>query len=98
MKLNEIYLFCGSMGFHSWGEIYNLCSGQPICIEVIVRQLLSYSATPLGIEVDPALVRTDDVKRSYGCWLKAQTAFGFEPKTPLSLALRQAWENPDGIG
>ncbi len=74
------------------GEVYNICSGKPTSIRFVVETLLSFAPRPLRPVVDPNLVRGTDVKTVYGSWKKARDAFGFEPKTDLTAALRSAWD------
>jgi GDP-4-dehydro-6-deoxy-D-mannose reductase len=76
-----------------WGEVFNICSGQPRSIRSIVEELISLAPCPIRLLVDPALVRPDDVPTVYGSWEKAKQAFGFRPSTNLSDALRAAWQH-----
>ena len=81
------------MARECWGQVFNMCSGRPATIRSVVTTLLSYSPRPLGLVVDPALCRPDDVPVVYGSWERARRAFGFVPVTPLEGALRMAWDH-----
>jgi GDP-4-dehydro-6-deoxy-D-mannose reductase len=85
----EAYVRMVSGGF--WGEIFNLCSGQPRSVRSVVGVLLSYSDRPIRLEVDASLVRPSDLNRIYGDWGKAWRAFGYKPSVPLEVALQDAW-------
>jgi GDP-4-dehydro-6-deoxy-D-mannose reductase len=76
-----------------WGEVFNVCSGQPRSIRSLVEQLLGFSKRPVRLLVDPALVRPADVPVAYGSWEKAHRAAGFAPATRLEDALRSAWNH-----
>lgn len=76
-----------------WGEVFNICSGQPCSIRSVVEGLLSYSPKPIRLRVDPALVRPADVKTVYGDYGKANRLLGFVPATSLDSALRSAWDH-----
>ncbi len=75
-----------------WGEVFNLCSGQPQRVRDVLAQLLSCSPRPILLEIDPALLREREARISYGSFDKARGAFGFTPMTPLKDALRAAWD------
>jgi GDP-4-dehydro-6-deoxy-D-mannose reductase len=74
------------------GEVFNLCSGRAVAVREVVRILLSFSPTPLDVEIDPALCRPDEMPVSYGSFEKARRAFGFTPKMSLENALKSAWD------
>ncbi|MGB7849079.1 MAG: NAD-dependent epimerase/dehydratase family protein [Candidatus Acidiferrum sp.] len=75
-----------------WGEIFNLCSGQPRSVRSVIDLLLRYSDRPIRLEVDASLLRSSDQKRIYGDWGKAKRAIGYEPSVPIEEALHDAWK------
>jgi GDP-4-dehydro-6-deoxy-D-mannose reductase len=75
-----------------WGEVFNLCSGEPRSIENILHILLSYCDRPITLEVDPGLVQSAEVRQMYGNPAKARRTFGFKPNIPLERALKAAWD------
>lgn len=75
-----------------WGEVFNLCSGQPRSIRSVVDILLSHLKRSVRLETDAALVRPGEPKIVYGDSGKARRAFGFKPSVPLETALRDACE------
>jgi GDP-4-dehydro-6-deoxy-D-mannose reductase len=76
-----------------WGEVFNICSGQPLTVGAMLDSLFRCSERPVSLEVDPTLVRPSDVPVVYGSCEKARRRLGFEPRTPLDAALRRAWEH-----
>ena len=75
-----------------WGEIFNICSGNPCSIRSILSILLSYSGRSINLEVDPDLIRNTDVLCSYGSYEKAQSSFGFKPRLDLKDVLKETWD------
>lgn len=76
-----------------WGEIFNLCSGQPRTIRSVVEKMLHFSPRALQLQVDPRLFRVDEIMISYGNPLKAAKVFGHQVKIPLEVSLRAAWDH-----
>jgi len=74
-----------------WGEVFNLCSGEPRSVQSIVDSLLQHSDRPIRIEVDASLQRSSDQKTIYGDWRKAHRAFGYRPSIPLETVLCDVW-------
>ncbi len=74
-----------------WGEIFNICSGEPYSIRKIVEMIASFSNVSVEIEQDPALIRLPDIKVSFGSYAKAHQAFGFNPVTDLETTLLKIW-------
>jgi GDP-4-dehydro-6-deoxy-D-mannose reductase len=75
-----------------WGEIFNICSGEPVPIRRILEKLVAMAPGPIRIESDPARFRTSDPPRVYGSLAKAREAFGFHPTTSLDESLFAAWK------
>lgn len=75
-----------------WGEVFNICSGQPRSIREIIELALLHAPCPVSLEVDPSLVRSDDVAVLYGSLEKANRAFGFQPKVSLEQSIEEAWK------
>lgn len=79
-----------------WGEIFNICSGEPRPIREVIELALSHAPRPIRLEVDPELVRSGDVKTIYGSYQKANRAFGFRPTVSLEKSLEAAWRHEVG--
>jgi len=75
----------------AWGEVFNICTGQPHRIRDIVEEVLGYASQTITLQVDPALLRPTDIRSVYGSHEKATTIFGFCPRTELHQALYAAW-------
>jgi GDP-4-dehydro-6-deoxy-D-mannose reductase len=86
----DAYLQLIQGGF--WGEIFNICTGEPRSIRSILQTLISYSSRRIILEVDPALIRPSEVQQIFGSPDKARRAFGFKPKIPFELSLKAAWD------
>lgn len=74
-----------------WGEIFNICSGQPRTIQSLIEQLVSISARPITFETDSELYRSTDPPLFYGNCEKARRAFNFNPTVSIESALVSAW-------
>ncbi|MHC9543695.1 MAG: NAD-dependent epimerase/dehydratase family protein [Vulcanimicrobiota bacterium] len=76
-----------------WGEVFNICSGKAYAVSTIVHQMLSLFGRPFTLEVEPSLVKTNDVDVSIGSFEKAQQAFGFEPSIHVEESIKGIWES-----
>jgi GDP-4-dehydro-6-deoxy-D-mannose reductase len=66
------------------GEIYNVCSGIPTSMEVILKSLIDVSGKKLIIERDPTLLRINDIPVSYGSCEKLMNQTGWAPLVTLN--------------
>lgn len=69
------------------GEIYNLCSGKPVAIREILRQLITLAGVPITVRQDAARMRASDVPCFYGRAAKLQRSSGWSPKFSLDQSL-----------
>jgi len=76
-----------------WGEVFNVCSGQPRSVRSVAERLLSFSDRPLHLEADPFLKRPLDVPAIYGSSEKIERVIGFHPSIDMDVALRAAWDH-----
>jgi GDP-4-dehydro-6-deoxy-D-mannose reductase len=74
-----------------WGQVFNICSGEPRSIRSVVQALLAFSRHPIRLRVDPSLMRCAEVQVAYGSWHKASQAFGFVPAADFDRTLEAAW-------
>lgn len=74
-----------------WGEIFNICSGQPQPIQTILDQLAKNSPKLITFETDSTLYKATDLPSFYGSNEKAQQAFCFKPNISIEAALVSAW-------
>ena len=78
------------------GAVMNLSTGTPVRIQSILTMLLSLANRPIGIEVDPARLRTNDVARASGSAQCANELLGWVPKISLDntiLDVLNYWRN-----
>lgn len=90
---DAVEAYCRLLDGEFWGQVFNICSGQPHSIRFVIEELLSHADRSVTVRVDPALVRADDVPVVYGSFEKAKAAIGFTPTIPLKSALRAAWND-----
>jgi GDP-4-dehydro-6-deoxy-D-mannose reductase len=70
------------------GEAYNVCSGHGTAVGELASLLLAHATRPLRLEVDPALVRPDDVPVLVGDPARLVAATGWEPQRSLETTFR----------
>jgi GDP-4-dehydro-6-deoxy-D-mannose reductase len=71
------------------GGVYNVCSGQDVAIEDLVRRMCALAGVPdLRLEVDPELLRPADVPVLRGDPARLVAATGWRPELPLDQTLR----------
>jgi len=75
------------------GEIYNLCSGRPIAMQEVLRQLITIAGVAVEVREDPERMRPSDVPLSYGDPLKVQRATDWTARIPLSRSLRDVFDD-----
>jgi GDP-4-dehydro-6-deoxy-D-mannose reductase len=75
------------------GEVYNIGSGQPRAVKALLEMLLSLSAQPIRIEIDPARMRPSDTPVAYCDASKLRAATGWEPHVPFEQTLRDVLDD-----
>jgi GDP-4-dehydro-6-deoxy-D-mannose reductase len=75
------------------GEVYNVCSGRPVAIREVLRQLITIAHVAVEVREDPERMRPSDVPLSYGDASKLHDATGWSPHVPLATSLRDAYED-----
>jgi len=75
------------------GEAYNVCSGRPVTIKEVLRQLITLAGVAVEVREDPERLRPSDVPLSYGDPSKLQAATGWAPRIPLARSLRDVFED-----
>lgn len=79
------------LGGDYWGEVFNICSGHPLKISSLAEMLLAHSSRPIRLEVDPALVRSDEINVMYGNGEKARRLLGFQPRVSVEESVNRIW-------
>jgi len=70
------------------GNIYNICSGTPRKIQLILGYLLSLSSKEIQVTADPDRMRPSDVPEFWGSYKKINQETGWKPKIPFEQTLR----------
>lgn len=83
----------------AWGEVFNVCSGQPVPIQSVVETLVSLAPKPVRVVVDPVLQRPNDPVLVIGDPSKLQHQCGFQMRISLREALQATWNSaiPQGV-
>ena len=75
------------------GQVYNIGSGQPRAVKALLEALLSLSAMPIRVEIDPARMRPSDTPVAYCDASKLRAATGWEPRVPFEQTLRDVLDD-----
>ncbi len=78
------------------GEVYQLCSGRPVSVEIILRHLTALASKPVEIVVDESRLRSQDESVMWGDPSKATHMLGWKPRYELQVTLRDLelhWEH-----
>jgi GDP-4-dehydro-6-deoxy-D-mannose reductase len=77
------------------GEVYQLCSGDSVSIESILRRLMALSSQPIEVKVDENKLRPEESPVLWGDPSKARRAAGWQPQYDFETTLRDLklyWE------
>jgi len=74
------------------GEVYNICSGRPVAIREVLRQLITIARVPVEIRDDPERMRSSDLPILSGDATKLRAETGWEPQYSLAASLRDIYE------
>jgi GDP-4-dehydro-6-deoxy-D-mannose reductase len=75
------------------GQVYNIGSGQPRAVKALLEMLLSLSAQPIRVEIDPTRMRPSDTPVAYCDASKLRAATGWEPRVPFEQTLRDVLDD-----
>ena len=70
------------------GEVYNVCSGQPVTLQAVIRTLAEITGHTLDVTVNPAFVRANEIHRLCGNPAKLFDCVGPMPGYELEATLR----------
>lgn len=76
------------------GETVNICSGSAYTLQYVLKQAAAISGHHLDVRVNPAFVRSADVKNLFGCKTKLETLISELPPITLFDTLRWMIEAP----
>ena len=75
------------------GEIYNVCSSQPVSLKSVLELLSQITAHRLQVKINPALVRSNEIHCLYGNPAKLNSVVGEIPSPTLQDTLRWMLEH-----
>jgi nucleoside-diphosphate-sugar epimerase len=78
------------------GEAYNVCSGQAYSIKDVLAMLADLAGYRIEVDVNPAFVRANEVRRLVGCNRKLAAAIGELELVPLVETLRWMYRAQTG--
>jgi GDP-4-dehydro-6-deoxy-D-mannose reductase len=79
------------------GAVYNVCRGESVSIEEVVRRLVDLAGVDLKIVVDPARLRPVDLPELRGDCTRLHAATGWVPEIPFDdtlAAVLDYWRHP----
>jgi GDP-4-dehydro-6-deoxy-D-mannose reductase len=75
------------------GEIFNICSGNPVKMADLLKMMITCAGADIKIEIDPERLRgASDVNNIYGSYAKLQQHCGWKPKMVLEVSVRNIFE------
>jgi nucleoside-diphosphate-sugar epimerase len=103
-EFNDVRMVCDAylllLAHGEPGETYNICSGRPYALRLIIETFARMTSHDLRIEINPAFVRANEVHRLCGDPQKLQTLFSrqdvalYEPSLEETLG-RVLFARPD---
>jgi len=75
------------------GEIYNICSCQPISIEEIIQYFIINSGLSIQVENDSKRIKAQDIDLIYGSNKKIANDTGWERKVSIEQSIKQILED-----
>lgn len=75
------------------GEVYNICSGRPVAIREVLRQLITIARVPVEVRDDPERMRPSDLPILMGDASKLRAAVAWEPQFSLAQSLRDIYDD-----
>jgi nucleoside-diphosphate-sugar epimerase len=78
------------------GQVYNMCSGAAHCIQDILDMLAAMAGYSIQVEVNPAFVRANEVKRLVGTNRRLVAAIGELEQIPLADTLEWMYQTQIG--
>jgi GDP-4-dehydro-6-deoxy-D-mannose reductase len=73
------------------GEIYNVCSGRPVSMSEILRQLITVAHVAVEVREDSDLMRPSDNPLSYGDNTKLRAVTAWKPRYSLTQSLQDVY-------
>jgi GDP-4-dehydro-6-deoxy-D-mannose reductase len=73
------------------GEVYNICSGQPVAIREVLRHLITIARIPVEVRADPDRLRPSELSLMSGDAGKLRAVTGWQPRFSLEASLRDVY-------
>jgi GDP-4-dehydro-6-deoxy-D-mannose reductase len=73
------------------GEVYNVCSGRPVSMAEILRQLITVAHVAVEVRENSDLMRPSDNPLSYGDNTKLRAVTGWKPRFTLAQSLQDVY-------
>jgi GDP-4-dehydro-6-deoxy-D-mannose reductase len=70
------------------GRVYNVCSGNSISMEQVIRTLAQLAQIPVATRIDPSRLREREVMRLVGDCSRLRRELGWTPEYPLARTLQ----------
>ena len=74
---------------HTYSEIVNICSGRSVSLREVISMLNSLAGYEIEVQVNPALVREQEIRRLLGDNRKLKRLVNMAPSTPLLHTLKR---------
>ncbi|MDZ4809603.1 MAG: GDP-mannose 4,6-dehydratase [Bacteroidota bacterium] len=69
------------------GEVYNICSGKGIVLKDIISKMSELLGIKVETEVNPQLVRPNEIKKVIGSYQKIKEELGWQPEIEIEKSL-----------
>jgi len=83
--------YAALLAYGRGGEVYNICSGQAVRIQEVLRQLITIAHVPVEVREDPERMRPSDLPILVGYVSKLRAATGWAPHYSLAATLRDVY-------
>ena len=72
----------------AYGHVINVCTGNPVRIELILERLIALTGLSVEVHQDPECIKKDDILDHFGSPLTMNTFLGWSPTLNLDETLR----------
>ena len=72
-------------------EVVNICRGETISVAAILAEMNHIAGYSIKVELEPSLMRRNDISRLVGSNQKLRSLTGFAPSRPIQDTLRRMY-------
>jgi GDP-4-dehydro-6-deoxy-D-mannose reductase len=83
-----VIAYCELLEKGNFGEVYNVCSGRPVLLADVVKELQKNCNVDTTIEIDPTRFRQNEAPRLLGDPRKIRALTGWIPRVPLETTVK----------